>query len=411
MEPAVTDRQRIPDHPGSYTPDPTVTIVRCPDYDPERVKAAVVEALDALGGMAGVVRPGERIALKPNLLLPQSPDACITTHPAVVEAVAREVQEAGATPVFLESPAAALPSTPAAITRLYRKTGLLDVAQRLGIEVCTELEPVAVSHTEGVLVKRLDVLAPLLKVDGLISLPKFKTHYFMVFTGAVKNLFGLVPGLAKPGYHAKLDDPGRFADMLLDISTFVRPRLTVMDAVMGLEGDGPGTAGRPRWIGAVVAGRDPVAIDVACCRIGGFDPRLVPVLVAAARRGWWRPEADWPPLNGASPEELKADGLALPGRRRDAAGFGRLFRLQDMLVRLARGALTPRPRPKEGRCIACRTCERACPRGAITVRDGLARVDDGRCIRCYCCHEMCPVAAIDVEFTGMGRVMHTLRLV
>ena len=131
------------------------------------------------------------------------------------------------------------------------------------------------------------MLAPLVEADAVLSLCKLKTHFFMTFTGGVKNMFGAVPGFAKPGYHAKLADPERFGDMLLDIAGMIRPRLTLMDAILALEGDGPGTAGRPRHVGALLASRDPVALDVVACGIAGIVPLSVPTLAQAQRRGWW----------------------------------------------------------------------------------------------------------------------------
>ena len=102
---------------------------------------------------------------------------------------------------------------------------------------------------QGKLIKHFDVITPVIAANGVLNLCKLKTHTFMSMTGAVKNNFGVIPGLAKPGYHAKLHDKHHFADMMLDLAEFVSPRVSIMDAVMGMEGDGPGAAGTPRPIG------------------------------------------------------------------------------------------------------------------------------------------------------------------
>jgi len=264
-----------------------VATVRCAAYDIDRVRAAVGEVLAAFGGMAAFVRPGERVALKPNLLLAALPEKGITTHPAVIEAVALEVRAAGAMPFVVESPGAGIPYSERALEKVYRVTGLREMADRIGLPLSTDTRVVVVSHPEGLLVKRAEVLAPLVEAYAVLSLCKLKTHFFMTYTGAVKNVFGAVPGFAKPGYHAKLADPMRFGDMLLDIAGMIRPRLTLMDAIVALEGDGPGTAGRPREVGALLASRDPVALDVVACGIAGIAPRSVPTIARAVPRGWW----------------------------------------------------------------------------------------------------------------------------
>ncbi len=380
-----------------------VSLTRCRAYDPTRMGEALARVLAPLGGMEAFVRPGERIALKPNLLMGAAPDKGVTTHPAVVEAVAVAVREAGATPVLVESPGSGIPYTAATLRRVYRHTGMHSMAERIGLELNVDTRVRAVSHPEARLAKRLDVLAPLLEVDGLISLPKLKTHYFMTFTGAVKNLFGAVPGFAKPGYHAKLEDPARFADMLLDIVTLLRPRLSLMDAVVGLEGDGPGLAGRARQIGLLMASADPVVLDAVACAVVGIAPEQVPVLVAARRRGLWSGAVEDVAVVGGELHAHRIDGFAVPQRAADPAGLGPAVRFERIVRPLVRELFSPRPRPRQDRCTGCGTCRRACPRQAIAVRGRLARVDDHLCIGCYCCHELCPQAAIDLELGLLGR--------
>jgi uncharacterized protein (DUF362 family)/Pyruvate/2-oxoacid:ferredoxin oxidoreductase delta subunit len=395
----------------SVSGHPTVAAAPCLDYDSVGVRAALRQVLEPLGGMGAFVRPGERIALKPNLLLAAAPEAAITTHPALVEAVALEVRAAGAIPFLLESSGAGLLFTAAGLRRTYRKTGMQEMADRIGLELNVDTTAQTISSPGAVVAKRLDLVAALACTDGLISLPKLKTHYFMTFTGAVKNLFGLVPGFTKTGYHAKLPDAAHFADMLLDVLEVVVPRLSIMDAVIGLEGDGPGTSGQPRHIGALLAGADAVALDAACCRLTGIDPTTVPTLVAARRRGLWSGDPAEVRLTGMEWADLRVEGFKAPRRPSDGSGLGPFLPARALTVPLVRDLLNPRPRPQEGRCTRCRTCERACPQHAITVGDGPATVDDSLCIRCYCCHELCPEAAIELCFLGWGRLAHALRIV
>ena len=387
-----------------------VAATRCADYEMESVQAALREVLAPLGGMAAFVKPGERIALKPNLLLPVAPERAVATHPAVVAAVALAVMDAGGTPVVVESPGTGVVHVKRVIEQAFRRVGYRDMAERYGFELSVDTDWEAVSHPEARLVKRLEVISPILRADGVINLAKFKTHAFMTFTGATKNLFGVVPGLNKAAYHARLPDPLRFADMLLDIAYFIRPRLNLVDGILAMEGEGPGTGGTPRALGVLVAGADPVMVDVACCRIAGIDPAAVPVLVAARERGLWsgRP-ADVETL-GVPVARLEVKDFVMP-RTYQGIGVGRPGFFDKPLRRLLRG-LNRMPRPKVGRCTVCGACERACPVGAISMdkEAHVAKVDDSLCIRCYCCHEICPSAAIDLEFTGLGRVMNRLGL-
>jgi uncharacterized protein (DUF362 family)/Pyruvate/2-oxoacid:ferredoxin oxidoreductase delta subunit len=392
-------------------PDLAVAAARCAEYGIEAVQAALREVLAPLGGMAAFVNPGERIALKPNILLASAPEEAITTHPAVAGAVALAVREAGAHPVVVESPGAGLVHARPVIERAFRKAGYQEAAWRYGFEISFDTDWETVSYPGALWAKRMEVMSPILRADGVINLPKFKTHMFMTFSGATKNLFGVIPGLNKAAYHAKLPVPRRFADMLIDVAYFVRPRLNIVDGIVGLEGDGPGTGGSPRALGVLVAGADPVAVDVACCRIADIDPAAVPVLVAARERGLWCGRAADVDTLGVPVAELFVKDFLMPSPYK-GFGVGNFGVFNDTVRRIVRD-FNRVPRPKVGRCTLCAACERACPGKAITMDKAaqVAKVDDSLCIRCYCCHEVCPSAAIDLEFTGMGRVMHRLGLV
>jgi uncharacterized protein (DUF362 family)/ferredoxin len=382
-----------------------VAAVRCAGYEFEAVRAAVREVLAPLGGMAAFVHPGERIAIKPNLLMGIAPERAVTTHPAVVAAIALEVREAGATPVVVDSPGTGVIHVAPVIERAFRSAGYREVADKHGFELSLDTSWETVSNPDAVWAKRLEVMSPILRADGVINVPKFKTHMYMTLTAATKNLFGVIPGLNKAAYHGKLPEPRQFADMLLDVAYFIKPRLNLVDAITALEGDGPGTSGSPRQLGLLVAGADPVAVDAACCRIAGFDCASVPILVAARDRGLWSGrEADVETL-GVPIAELAVDDFVKPGPY-DGIGLGSGGIFDEPLRRILH-RFNRLPRPKVGRCTLCAACERACPKQAITLdkRKRVALVEDSLCIRCYCCHEVCPSAAIDLEYSGLGRLV------
>lgn len=393
------------------TTNGSVVAARCSAYELGAVQAGLRQVLAPLGGMGAFVRPGERIGLKPNLLFGSAPEQAIVTHPVVVAAVALAVKEAGAHPVVIESPGSGIIHIKSMIERIYRKTAYREVADHYGFELSVDTDWQAVSVPEGRVIRRMEVISPLLRVDGVINLAKFKTHTFMIFTGATKNLFGVIPGLNKVAYHGKFTERDRFAGMLLDVAGFVQPRLNLVDGIVAMEGKGPGTGGTPRPLGLLLAGTDPVAVDVACCRIAGIDTSAVPVLTVAVERGLWsgRP-ADIETL-GLRVADLQVKDFAFP--LKNVGSLGVSGSLERMGRSLLRGGFSPRPRPQAGPCTLCGSCEQACPGQAITLdkKARVAKVDDSKCIRCYCCHEVCPSAAIELQFTGVGWAMHAFKLV
>jgi uncharacterized protein (DUF362 family) len=260
----------------------TVYAIRCPDYD--QVEEKVAELLDMMGGMGKFLKAGDRVALKPNLLQAADPGKAITTHPKLFAAVGKIVKENGAEPFLMESPTGAYPHTPGALERVYRATGMTEAASAAGIGLCYDTRMEEVSFPEGKLTKHFQICSPILEADLVINLPKFKTHALTAITGAVKNLFGVIPGRAKPGYHATLRDKYLFAAMLLDLAECIDPGLTIMDAVVGMEGNGPGN-GEPRRVGYLLGSESPRALDLVMAEMMGLPREENPYLVEAEKQG------------------------------------------------------------------------------------------------------------------------------
>ena len=393
----------------SASTEQQVSVVKCSAYDLRKVETSLKRNLELIGGIERFVKSDQRVCFKVNLLAAASPENAITTHPVVIEALANIVQAAGGTPLVVDSPGSGISYNERGLRRVYDATGLLEMSERTGIELNWDTSTREVSFPEGTLMKRLDVITPVLDADVVIAMPKLKTHMLTVFTGALKILFGVIPGLVKVGYHANLPHVDQFSEMLLDIVSCIKPSLYVMDGILGMEGDGPGFHGKPREVGVLLASTSPVSIDLTACQIIGLDPMKVPTLRMAKSRGWWDGNPEINEVLGCSIEELFISDYIHPQTREDARIDSANMSLMERLLKpLVENAVTPQIVPHKDRCTACGTCVRSCPQKAITIHNKVAVVDDDNCIRCYCCHELCPEAAIDLKHSLTGRFLRRL---
>jgi uncharacterized protein (DUF362 family) len=375
-----------------------VALVRCDTYDPNAVHEAVRKGLDLIGGTSSLVKSGERIVMKPNVLYGTNPEKGVSTHPSVFRAVGRLLQESGAQVSYGDSPSFA------GAEGHMRRAGLKQLADDMGIELADFDKGRAVSHKDALLIKSFVVANGVLDSDGLVNLPKLKTHPLVRFTGAVKNQFGCVPGLLKSQYHVKLADPYDFAAMLVDLNTLARPRFCVMDGIVAMEGNGP-RSGKLRKLNVLLLSRDPVALDATSCRIINLDPEVVPTSKLGEKAGLGTYHSDNIELVGESIEPLVCKDFDVIRTPPDHCSRSRARAF-------IKNRLCERPVIDGVKCTNCGTCVKMCPVDpkAVDWRQG----DESqppthnydRCIRCYCCQEACPEGAISAQSTMLGRLFY-----
>jgi uncharacterized protein (DUF362 family)/ferredoxin len=378
--------------------DHRVALVRCEDY--QAAFDALAVGVDLLGGVDKFCQPGDVLLLKPNLLLGDSPERGSTTHPTVFEAAGHLFKSGGAQVFYGDSPGFGSP------LGAVKSAGLEAVATRLGITLADFSAIVDTPKPDGILIKQFQIAKGLVDVDGVINLPKFKTHGLTRLTGAVKNLFGCLPGAQKAAFHARLPDEIKFAQMLVDLAELIAPRLHIMDGVIGMEGNGPRN-GHLRKVGVILLSTNPHALDYCVARLMNLDPELVPTLRVARTAGLLDP--DQIAILGEPIESMVIEDF--DANRSKASTTGSQGFYMDIFKQL----VTPKPVIEEEKCTRCGRCVSICPvtPKALRFLNGRRQppeYDYHGCIRCYCCQEMCPDEAIHIKTPPLGKLIRDLKI-
>ena len=360
-----------------------VAVQKVAEYDRALVKEGLIRLLEPLGGMERFVKPGERVLLKPNMLSAKPPEAAVTTHPEVLRAVIELVQQAGGVALVGDSPGVG------SARRVAERSGMLRVIEETGAQFTPFNETVSVSG--GGTFRQFELARPYLEADRLINLPKLKTHEMMTMTCCVKNLFGSVVGTQKAAWHLKAGaDKELFAEMLLEVYRLRKPDLNIIDGIVAMEGNGPGS-GDPCQAGLLLAGGNAVAVDVIAAELAGIPGKLLYLENAARRLS----------LAGSHRADIECCGVPLADARCRPLKLPHLsdvqFGLPGFLKNRLRNQFTSRPVVEAQRCELCAVCVAACPPKAISIEGGRLRFDYRRCIRCFCCRELCPHAALRLK--------------
>ena len=373
----------------------------CPAYTPELCRKALEEVLRALGDLDWL-KPGMTVGIKANLVSFLKPEAAATTHPELLIALTRILMERGAQVIIGDSPGGLY--TDAYVGRVYKVTGM-HLAEQAGARLNRNFEQKTAHFSDAVQVKEFQYTAWLDECDAIINFCKLKSHGMMAMSAGAKNLFGIIPGTRKPEYHFQYADPKAFADMLVDLNEFVKPRLTICDAVIGMEGNGP-TNGTPRPIGCVIASPSAHHLDLLCAHLIGLTPEDVPTLQAAHLRSLVPERVEELNIYGDY-AAFRADNfqtVAVPSsllfQNTFRGGLGKAFGA------VAAACLCARPRLKPGDCTGCGQCMRICPAKAIHFENQRPVIDRKVCIRCFCCQEFCPQGALQVHRPAIARLLN-----
>ena len=372
-----------------------VSIVRCRDYQAELVSAAVKQSLDLLGGLEAIIQPRAKVFVKINSLSPPSPpEKGIITHPFLTAEVLKLLQE-------LDCEVTVGDDIQAETEDGFLISGYRQICDKLGVNLVNLKETgFRQVRVDGAVLKKVYIAKPVLDADFIVNLPKLKTHSFTIFTGAVKNMYGIIPLGFRLQYHHDYIKNEIFSQMLVDIFLCARPHLTVMDGIVAMEGEGP-AAGRLKKTGLILASRDGVALDAAASKIAGFRPLDIFTTFFAHQRG-----LGFGDLSGIEILGEKIQHVRIPDFRHSILAVALLRRkLPAALYGFINDQLILSPEVAADRCTACLECVKICPAGAARSREGKAWIDPGKCIHCMCCHEVCRFQAVILKQKPMGRVI------
>lgn len=361
--------------------NPRVILIRAEEYNTNDLYRKIGDAIDSLGGISLFAKSGEKILIKPNLLAPDEPGRATTTHPVFVEAVSRIFNDSGAIVYCGDSPSLYDP------IKTMKKTGIYDACNKTGVKVADFYNSEKIFSEKAIQNRIFNIARGVLDSDGIISLPKMKTHGFTLFTGAIKNQFGCVPGSTKASFHAKLETIEKFSQMLVDLTIIVNPRLYIMDGILGMEGNGP-RRGKPVKLNTILVSDDPVAMDTVASKLMGIPTEyVIPIL-----KGY---ESN---LGSIDRINITGDSVVELTRKCTLPRFrGTFSRIPRPIRNFVKNALIAKPVINYNLCTRCYECIKACPTSPKSIKlkeDRYPGHDYSTCIRCYCCQEVCPEGAI-----------------
>lgn len=380
-----------------------VSLVRCTDYAMEHIQEALCRLLAPLGGLSWVT-PGMKIAIKANLVASRPPEHAVTTHPALLCALSKMLTERGASVIIGDSPGGVYNA--AYLNRIYQRCGAV-AAEQYGARLNQNFEVKEQHFAKAAVAHDFKYTAYLDDADVVINCCKLKTHGMMGMTCAVKNMYGMVPGSVKSEYHYRYSNPMDFARMIVDLNRSRPAQLHIVDAVIGMEGNGP-TAGTPKAIGCLLASRDPYRLDMICAGIIGLPPACIPTIAAAQEMGLSPTGMDEITVSEPWEPYIVPDFQNIRNAEKLAQQDGNEAIWGKALNRLLRSIMSSQPEVKKQECIGCAECQRICPAKVIIMVNGKPQIDRKKCIKCFCCQEFCPIGAMKVARSPLAKLLEKI---
>ena len=370
-----------------------VSIRACESYDYDVFRKSFEKMMEDIGGLDKFIKEGSKVVIKPNLVIKKNPEEGATTHPVLVRIVCEELLKLNCEVMIAESPGG--PYNKSNLKGFYKTCGLINELEGLDVKFNYDTSEVQVHNDDAVYLKTMEVIKPIADADFVINLCKLKTHKMAKYTGGVKNLYGVIPGLKKAEIHYRFQKEELFCEnVLLDICDYVKPTLTIMDGVEAMEGEGP-TAGDVRKVGVLIASSSPYALDIAGCKIINLDPIKVGTVRGSIKRNLIKDDFSDIEFVGDNIEKFIVKDFKIPVTSSDFRLLS--LKLPKVLGDIADKVITPKPVVDYKKCVKCGKCMVACPAKVIEIGKKGAKINLKKCIRCYCCHELCPKKAIHIK--------------
>ncbi len=377
------------------------TLQYVPEYKEELIYPAICKSLDALG-IADDMRPGLKVVIKPNLIIAKKPEFPATTHPLVIKAVVRWLREHGISDITLAESSGGLYNAEY-MKNIYHVCGMRQLEPDVSLNM--DFSAQTLSTRPGFANHSFHIITPVAKADYVINICKLKTHAMTGYSGGIKNLFGVIPGLEKPQMHYRWPELSDFSRMLLELAQTVSPQLTIIDAIDAMEGNGP-TGGTSHPLYMLLAARDLYTQDYFAAGLMKLNPMKIEMIRQAVESGLARPD-EIELVGDPVPEGLTP--FQLPDTKNldftdNLPGF-----LKKPFLFFAGRLLKSYPQLDREKCIGCGKCAESCPAHVIRIVEKKSKNASSQkpgkkavfgkkgCISCFCCQEMCPMKAISVK--------------
>ncbi len=367
----------------------TFSVYKTENYDEETLYTAVKKHFE-VHNIKDEIPSGAKVLIKPNLVTDKEAAFSVTTHPAFVFAVVKYLREIGVEDITVaDCPGGALLLF-SQMQDVYRKTGYDFLSDYVHLN--TDFESTDVTTQSDFTNKKFNIINAICQADYIINLPKLKTHNMTCLTAGVKNLFGSIPGLQKPAYHAKYPAAKDFSNMLVELAATVKPDFTIVDAVDIMEGNGP-TNGKKRYLGLTFSGKDVFGLDAFITDFLKVPEEKVPTISASRLKGFVDDKAE---IVGDTDFELSSPILLPNATQADSAGGKITAKVTTLIEKIGDAVFMKYPQMNE-KCILCKKCIVTCPQKALAVRDKKVTLEIKKCIGCLCCDEVCTSGAVDIR--------------
>lgn len=376
-----------------------VYLNKCNSYNNEDVSLAMSNLISSFELLKNI-KEGTKVVIKANLVSAMAPEKSVTTHPILLKELTKYLLSKKCSVVIGDSPSGLYNEK--ALNHVYKITNM----EITGAKLNDNFDIKKTIFNEAKVLKSFEYTKYLDDADIKINFCKLKTHGMMNLSCSVKNLFGTIPGTIKPEYHYRFPNITDFANMLIDINEYFKFDLNIVDAIEGMEGNGP-TQGTPRHIGLLLGSTNPYALDFICAKLIGLKPSDVETIKQSINRKLFvENEIE---LNDEINKYIIKD-YKLIGKLQSLKFYSNNSGLFSKIISFfARKIFTNQPTCIKDKCVGCQKCFNICPAHAITMVNNKPEIDRKKCIKCYCCQEFCPFGAMQVKSSLASKILRNKR--